>query len=195
MSLLSQNLKRLRKERNLSQVQLAKKAGCSQTTISDIERARNTSTKELADIAKALGVPIENLIGKEPIIKPISNSYHPAPIRVQSFEQIISKLDAGRTMHAYIGEITDDSVFYEIDTDLMEGQAKYIPRGAILRIESDKPNPGDIALYNIDSTPAIGVYSKIGNRSYVRPSNSQYPAIDVTEAELIGTVRQSIINY
>lgn len=49
-------LKAARKERKLTQTRLAEIAGLSQTTISDIERGRNTSSKELPMLAAALGV-------------------------------------------------------------------------------------------------------------------------------------------
>lgn len=60
---LKNNVRRLRKAIGLTQPALAKKAKCSQTTISDIERGRNTTSKELPAIAKALGVTVENLLG------------------------------------------------------------------------------------------------------------------------------------
>lgn len=49
-------LKDIRHERKLSQRKLAAMCHISQTTISDIERGRNTSSKELPVIASALGV-------------------------------------------------------------------------------------------------------------------------------------------
>lgn len=51
--------KRLTAERHLaglSQAALAKKAGCSQATVADIERGRNSESTKLARIAAALGL-------------------------------------------------------------------------------------------------------------------------------------------
>lgn len=60
--LIGQTIKKLRKERKLSQKQLAKRAGVSQTTISDLERGRNEGTKAIGGIAKALGVAVEDVL-------------------------------------------------------------------------------------------------------------------------------------
>lgn len=50
----------------MSQIALAKKAGVSQTTVSDIERGRNENSKDIVQIAKALKRTPEYLLtGKE----------------------------------------------------------------------------------------------------------------------------------
>jgi transcriptional regulator with XRE-family HTH domain len=62
MEMLGERLKRLRKEADLTQVELAQKAGVSQATISGIEssgRAKQPAT--LIDIAHALGVDAYHL--------------------------------------------------------------------------------------------------------------------------------------
>lgn len=52
---VAENLKRLRKKADLSQAELAKKAGVAQQLISQLERGINVSTKKLPDIARVLG--------------------------------------------------------------------------------------------------------------------------------------------
>ncbi len=60
-----------RKAKKLSQAELARKAGLSQATISDIERGRNQSTTEVKTLAKALGVTTDYLLtGKESEYEP-----------------------------------------------------------------------------------------------------------------------------
>ena len=49
-------LKQARKDANLTQKELARKAGISQTTISDIEGERNASSSEIPLLASILGV-------------------------------------------------------------------------------------------------------------------------------------------
>jgi phage repressor protein C with HTH and peptisase S24 domain len=56
MNTFSERVRNRRKELGLSQLELAKKAGLSQTTISDIERGRNDGSRELMPLAKALKV-------------------------------------------------------------------------------------------------------------------------------------------
>lgn len=56
-----------RKQLGLTQVQLARKCGLSQTTIADIERGRNDGSKSLLDIARALNCDPEHLTKGAPI--------------------------------------------------------------------------------------------------------------------------------
>jgi transcriptional regulator with XRE-family HTH domain len=56
MNTFSERVRSRRKDLGMSQVELARKAGLSQTTISDIERGRNDGSRELMPIAKALKV-------------------------------------------------------------------------------------------------------------------------------------------
>lgn len=62
MSELGENLRKARKAAKLTQPQLAKLAGSSTTTISDIERGRNESSKDLFKIARVLNVSVEWLV-------------------------------------------------------------------------------------------------------------------------------------
>lgn len=56
MTTLAKRLAEERHSAGLSQTALAKKAGCSQTTVADIERGRNSESTKLARIAAALGL-------------------------------------------------------------------------------------------------------------------------------------------
>lgn len=56
----------------MTQQELAKKAGLTQATISDIERGRNQTTIEAPTLAKALGVSVDYLLlGKEMEYEPV----------------------------------------------------------------------------------------------------------------------------
>lgn len=57
-----ERVKQARLAVKLSQQKLAKKAGVSQTTISDIERGRNDGSKDIVQIARALGQTPEYLL-------------------------------------------------------------------------------------------------------------------------------------
>lgn len=57
MALFGDNLKKIRKEKGLTQQQLGDKLGCSKELISQYERGKlHPKTKTVANIAKALGV-------------------------------------------------------------------------------------------------------------------------------------------
>lgn len=56
-------LREFRKQKRISQEELAFKSGLHRTYISDIERgARNVSLKNIEKIAKALSVPINKIL-------------------------------------------------------------------------------------------------------------------------------------
>lgn len=56
METLGKRLKEEREGKSLTQAALAKKSGCSQATIADIERGRNDGSAKLPSIAAALGL-------------------------------------------------------------------------------------------------------------------------------------------
>ncbi len=62
--MLSKNIKKLRKQHNLSQEELAKKAGITYSTLIKIESGanKNPTIKTLMKIATALDVGIDKLI-------------------------------------------------------------------------------------------------------------------------------------
>ncbi|WP_031440211.1 helix-turn-helix domain-containing protein [Sphingomonas sp. FUKUSWIS1] len=63
VQLLGENVRRLRKERGLSQEELAFQAGMKRSYLSDIERGtRNPSVRALERIAEALAVAPDMLI-------------------------------------------------------------------------------------------------------------------------------------
>lgn len=63
MNQISEILRAARKAKGMTQQALAKKAKVSQTTISDLERGRNSGSTELPAIASALGMTVDTLIG------------------------------------------------------------------------------------------------------------------------------------
>ncbi|MGF9601354.1 helix-turn-helix transcriptional regulator [Bacillus subtilis] len=67
---VGQRIKAIRKERKLTQVQLADKANLSRSYLADIERDRyNPSLSTLESVAGALGVQVSAIVGEEDVIK------------------------------------------------------------------------------------------------------------------------------
>lgn len=94
MNELGKRLRDARNARELTQKDLARKSGVSQATISDIERGRNESSKELPALAKALGVSVDSLItgrGDTPALPslPATSSGSPKLLRlIRSLETL-----------------------------------------------------------------------------------------------------------
>lgn len=87
---IAENLVRLRKAAKppLSQPELAKKAGVSQQLISQIENNKNTSTKYLPQIARALSVSVYE----------IDENFTPDDVPVGISAPLISWVSAGRLL-------------------------------------------------------------------------------------------------
>ena len=97
---LGENVKRIRKEQNLTQFQLAEKAELSEETVKNIELSRCwTSDKNLAKITKALGVDIHTLF------LPVKNSFDK-----DSEDSAVIKEAIAQNLRGYVdtvlGEIT-----------------------------------------------------------------------------------------
>ena len=62
-------IKETREKKNMTQEELSSRSGVSRTTISALENgsSRATTTKTLMNIARALGVPVEELIFTESV--------------------------------------------------------------------------------------------------------------------------------
>ncbi|WP_159122970.1 LexA family protein [Acinetobacter variabilis] len=72
MTTLGENLKKIRKAKKMTQIQLAKKSGVKQSVISDLETGNAKSTGFILELANALGVTAEEL--KKGIVREIESS-------------------------------------------------------------------------------------------------------------------------
>lgn len=92
---LADNIRRIRKQRGLTQEILAETAGVNQTHVGNIENARNSPSVEIIDrLASALGVPIAMLFSGE--------ASQPVPANREGNE--ISHLDRLNTLLPYLRE-------------------------------------------------------------------------------------------
>lgn len=97
---LGENVKRIRKEQNLTQFQLAEKAELSEETVKNIELSRCwTSDKNLAKITKALGVDISCLF------LPVQSSFNE-----DSEKSIVIKKAIADNLKSYIDTVLKDII-------------------------------------------------------------------------------------
>jgi transcriptional regulator with XRE-family HTH domain len=85
---IAENLKAQRGQKKISQEKLAKLSGVSQQLISQIENGKNTSTKSLPDLAKALECSVSDLdpAYSEPVDEALAvflELYRTAPVDTQ----------------------------------------------------------------------------------------------------------------
>lgn len=128
--IIAYNLKRLREERNLSQGQLAERAGVSKVIVSQIERGdANPTINTIWKLTGALGLPYTSLLEAEPskavyvkksnVFEMIEGKYHIfnyySKNRERNFELYQIELDTG-CHHRSIGHSTN-SFEYVIMTD------------------------------------------------------------------------------
>ncbi|ODS08331.1 Repressor LexA [Bacillus velezensis] len=74
---VGQRIKAIRKERKLTQVQLAEKANLSRSYLADIERDRyNPSLSTVEAVAGALGVQVSAIVGEETLLKEEQAEYN-----------------------------------------------------------------------------------------------------------------------
>jgi len=103
---IAANVARLRLDRQLTQEELARKAGLSRVALGKIERgAVVPRAQTLADLAKALGVSVGELVTP---VRPLETVRFRAHARVHSREQILAEvgkwLDAYSALEADLGE-------------------------------------------------------------------------------------------
>ena len=82
---LGARIARLRKERGLTQVQLAQMLGVSQQTVTSFEKGRRrVPVSQLVPLSKALGLSVEDLLGQERTAR----KRGPTPKLARQLEQI-----------------------------------------------------------------------------------------------------------
>lgn len=195
MKTLGESVKSQRKKAGFTQEELARLSGLSQSTISDIERGRNESSREVHAIALALGVTVEDLMATRGGSKQKSDTGHifaPTKVRkipVKSLAQIINR-EQGSAEVSAPDTLPDRTVAYALVNDSMEGPGrKYIPRDSTLYIiEGAQPEPGKVVLASINGSEVIGEYSLFAGRPHLRPYNTQYPAVDISDAQIGGVL-------
>jgi SOS-response transcriptional repressor LexA len=152
MNTFSERVRNRRKELGLSQIELAKKAGLSQTTISDIERGRNDGSRDIVDLARALQCSPEHLVNGAPIDSNINLGLKLYPDR--RGYPIISAIQAGNWR-----EIVDSFPRGGADEYIMASNT-YGKHTFALRITGNSMEPefkeGDVVVIDPDVMPSPG---------------------------------------
>ena len=114
---LGENVKRIRKEQNLTQFQLAEKADLSEETVKNIELSRCwTSDKNLAKLTKALGVDICQLFF------PINSSFNE-----DSKEAGVIKAAIAENLHRYVDAVLGEIIAVGKDVSGQRGDGAACP--------------------------------------------------------------------
>lgn len=176
----------------LKQVQIAKAVGIKPPSYNQLESGRYQTSRYTAQIALVLNVDSHwlatNVIGvNEPIKRDRLVNLHIAN------ENLPPNNCPTMTNWTEVREraVNMDSKFkYQYEGDSMTGTGGVnIPSGAVLVVDPQaERKPGRIALADRAGYPIIGTLSSVGAETYLRPSNQQYPAVQITADSIIGIV-------
>lgn len=88
------------------------------------------------------------------------------------------------------GDFGPNAYAYYLDSDAMQGQdGRYIEQGAALIVDPDRVAVANsIVLASINADIVVGHFQRFGGVLSVRPSNSRYPTLTITEAAIAGVV-------
>lgn len=196
----------------LSQAQLAEKSGVSQVTIQHLESGRNSTSKKLLDIARALGVTAEWLASGEGPRREASN-VQPASQPPESFRYpVISWVAAGAWAEAVEPFPPGYSDRYEMSDYDSKGAAFWlevkgdsmtspvgtsIPEGMLILVDTEaEAIPGKLVVAKLaDSNEAT--FKKLvedGGRRFLKPLNPAYPTEMCLEGcRIVGVVVRATI--
>ncbi|MGQ3674277.1 XRE family transcriptional regulator [Xanthobacter sp. TB0139] len=194
---LAENLKRIREQAGLSQVNLAKAARVSQQLISRLENGKDSTTKKLPDLATALGVPISAL----------DPAYVPEPIEGITRVPRLSWISAG-ALQAYDPVAVHDDCTVIAVAGLPDGDwiALKVTGDSMDRISP----PESIILVNRADTALVAnacyvIADEMGNATYkrYRPNPTRFEPVSVNPRHepiypdndpiIIGRVRRTIL--
>lgn len=213
MSNMGDKIRERRALLGISQVALAKTAGCSQTTISDIERGRNECSKELPDIARALNVTVEYLLGT-PRRQHIDAPSNTGPERRSIVKvPLISSIRAGAMCGSpdlyqpgdaeewveTTARVSAYSYALRVVGDSMTNPhgSPSIPEGSIVIIDPQaEALPGKIVVVKVkgEDDATLKRFVKDGPQYYLRALNPAYPMIpyDKERYVICGVAKQVI---
>ncbi|CAH0646731.1 LexA family transcriptional regulator [Pseudomonas juntendi] len=196
----------------LSQAQLAEKSGVSQVTIQHLESGRNSTSKKLLEIARALGVTAEWLASGQSAQREASN-VRGLSEKLESFKYpVISWVAAGAWAEAVEPFPPGVSDRYEMSDYDSKGVAFWlevkgdsmtspvgtsIPEGMLILVDTEaEAIPGKLVVAKLaDSNEAT--FKKLvedGGRRFLKPLNPAYPMEMCMEGcRIVGVVVRATI--
>jgi transcriptional regulator with XRE-family HTH domain len=138
---VGRQVRRIRREQDMTQTELAREAGMATNTINRIERGHmNPSADSLARVASVLGVPVGELYKNQELVHPKA----PAPPSGQ--RELIFR-------QAYESAEDFDVVFERALEEARASRAYYLARGMRLSVSDDGQS---VALYAVSSEAEAG---------------------------------------
>lgn len=198
METIGERLRRIREERGLSQEALAARAGVTQGTVSQQEAMPTRVSKYLPELAKALGVSIDELrYGKLTAaenLAPYDTRAKAVPvislIRASELSEINCPYEPGdgdrfETPDHKIGPRGWAHVVS--GTSMDDGTERGFPEGCLIFCDPDRaPKPNDFVIAK-DVNGQRATFKQLvyeDGRWFLRPLNRQFPVIEIDGPEL-----------
>lgn len=216
--MLKDRFKAARLHKMLNQEALAEKSGMSQQGINAIENGDSSRPRKLPALAGILGVseewllfgtnPPEWFAGQSPGTRsePITKPGRRAPILSWDHVSAINRNDLVEEAHQdpdtqwiYTSKTIGQHAFgLRVIGDSMTNPGGWpsIPEGALLLVDPEYPaKSGDlvIARASTDGQPTFKKLVIDAGVTFLKPLHPAYPAIQATAVEIIGTVRDAVI--
>jgi len=211
-NILAQNIRRLIKERGLTQQELADKVGISRVHLNNIltgKKGKRIPQETLQKIAQALGVSVSELLEERseeepPQLKHIAKKVKFLPViaavKAGTPEEPIQFKYTSKT-YPYVGELPckeEDCFIIEVDGDsmsptLQKGDyilVKKIDKYPMLIPENFENKIVVAANKNWEYT--IKRLKKIGNKYYLAPDNPQFEIEEINDWQIVGVALERL---
>lgn len=202
-STFGERLRKTRKEAGLTQADLAKAAGTSQNGISSAEKRGSDSSRNAAELAKALGVNTDWLLNGAGPMRPDPGALNTRKIPLISWVtagnwgEVIDNFSPGDAEEwiSTVSNVGANSFALHVEGDSME---PLIPHGSIVIVDPDiRETNRSIVIVRQDHDSEATCKRLIidGSERYLKPENPQYRAMDLRDdAVVVGVVKQVILN-
>jgi repressor LexA len=191
--IIGEKLKRIRESKNFSREDVASAAGTTATTIYRIENGTQPTAENLAKIAKALGISIDELLG----VRNLNDLDEKEKIKIEDINTklkrvpVLGEISAGKGIDAlenlidviYIPEKKSVDFALLIRGDSMT--PKFNPGDLALVVKTDHLENGEIGIVGIDGEQAvIKKYYNYGDKIQLISLNPEYEPIIITGEKL-----------
>ena len=176
--MLGSMLSKIRKDKNITKVELAKKTGINIGHLTHIEKGeRNPSHKTLKSICKALDVP------SQPLMYLYDRTLTEDQIRYKMLNHLsYNKILAVDSLENFIdcpSDVPNATIAIKIPDDSMEPKLK---KGSYAYFELNSPlNNRDIGVIKYNGETLVRRFIIRRDKLILRPENKDYPEMDISE--------------